>query len=132
MGIVLDKAANSHQSVHCAGWFVAVAFSKFGKAKRQVAPAFKSLIENFNMAGAVHGFYRHISLARQSFEHIGIVFVCVTAFYPKGFIHYFWGNHLFVASLCDLFANKIFQHIHKHRSVRVPKHHAGAVVFYVV
>ena len=53
--VVLRKAANAHQAVQSARRFIAVALTEFAVAKRQIAVAAQSRIEELDVARAVHG-----------------------------------------------------------------------------
>ena len=109
MPVVLGKAAHPHDAVQRAGWLVAVARSKFGHAQRQVAVGFQALIENLNMAGAVHrleridGLFAGVFFVHFDDEHVLLVFVPVARGLPQLAVHDLRGVHLDIPA-CALFA----------------------------
>ena len=81
MPVVLGKAAHPHNAMQCTGWLVACAAAKFRHAQRQISVGFQALIENLNMAGAVHrleridGLFAGMFFIHLNDEHILLVFV---------------------------------------------------------
>ena len=54
VGVVLGKGAHAHEAVQRARRLVAVHFAELGDLVRQVAVGLQAVLENLDMAGAVH------------------------------------------------------------------------------
>ena len=54
MRVVLGEGAHPHQPVQCAGGFEAVHLAELGDLERQIAIGFQPVLEDLDMARAVH------------------------------------------------------------------------------
>ncbi len=86
MSVILDEAADTHQTVHGAGRFVTVALAEFSKAHREITPAAETGVEDLNVAGAVHGLHSHFNVASHGLEHVFVVLVSVTGLDPQSLV----------------------------------------------
>src|SRR5574344_10397 len=132
VGVVLDEAAHAHKAVHGAGRFVAVALAEFGEAHRKIAPAAESVVEDLNVAGAVHGLHGHFHVARHGLEHVLVVLVGMAGLDPKSLVHDFRSDHFKVTAAVDLSADVILERVHHLGSLGVPEHHAGGMILDVI
>ena len=86
MSVILNEAADTHQTVHGTGRFVTVALAEFSKAHRKVTPAAEAGVENLNVAGAVHGLHSHFYVASHGLEHVFVVLVGVAGLNPQSLV----------------------------------------------
>ena len=85
--VVLDKAANAHDSVQSSAWLVANVVTKLGKAQRQILVTALAALENLKRARAVHRLDGEQALFAFCDEHIFLVVAPVSAALPKAARH---------------------------------------------
>ena len=77
VGVVLDEAAHAHDAVQRARRLVAHARPEFGDTQGQFAVRAQALIEDLDVARAVHGLDREHPLLGFGHEHVFLVLVPV-------------------------------------------------------
>ena len=123
MRIVLDKAPHTHQALQGTGSLVAVAGTEFRQAQWQVAIAFQSLIEDLDMAGAVHRLYRVISRFGFHGKHVFPENIPVAGPLPKGSIHHL-GRFDFPIAIATLHIAHVALNLGINTpTLRMPEHH---------
>ena len=95
--IVLGKAAHAHDAVQATCGLIAVALTKLAKTQRQVAIALHTLLEDQNVAWAVHGLQGIVTLFGLGHEHVVAVLVPVTRLLPQGPVQNLRCLDLFIA-----------------------------------
>jgi hypothetical protein len=107
---------------------VAVALAELAVAQRQVAVALDALLEDQDVAGAVHRLERVVALFRLGREHVVAVLVPVARLLPEGPVEDLGALDLLVAVVAVDAAHGLL-HLLPHRpALRVPEHRAGAVL----
>src|SRR5256885_1963185 len=86
VAIILREAAHAHDAVQAARGLVAVALAEFAVAQRQVAVALDALLEDQDVAGAVHRLERIVALFRLGREHVLAVLVPVAGLLPQDLV----------------------------------------------
>ena len=84
--IILRKAAHAHHAVQGARRLVAMALTEFAVAQWQVAVAAHAIVENLDMARAIHRLQRIGAVFRFRDEHVFTVIIPVTGFFPQATI----------------------------------------------
>ena len=131
VGIVLHEAAHAHDAVERPRGLVANARAELGDAQRQIAVGAQALVENLDVARAVHGLDREGALLALGHEHVFLVLVPVARLLPQRLAHDAWGVDLAVAVGLDLAAHVVLQGAVDGPAVGVPEHHAGVVFLHV-
>ena len=83
VAIILRKAAHAHHAVQGARRLVAVALAELAVAQWQVAVAAHAIVENLDMARAIHRLQRIGAVFRFRDEHVFTIIVPVTGFFPQ-------------------------------------------------
>ena len=83
MGIILCKAAHTHQTMKLTGFFMAVYKSQFTDTERQVFIGMRFGFINQHTARAVHRFYRKICIINNCRIHIVFIVIPVTGIFPQ-------------------------------------------------
>ena len=117
MGIVLGKAAHPHQSVHLAGFFVAVYDSQLAHPQRQIPVGAGLGFIDQNTAGAVHGFDGEIFLVDDRGVHIFLIMIPVAGGLPQMTAQHDGGGNLHITGLPVDFSPVIQQLIFQHHAV---------------
>jgi hypothetical protein len=63
VGVILDESAHAHDAVQGAGGLVAMAGAELGQPQRQVTVAAQALIEDLDVARAVHRLDRVVAVS---------------------------------------------------------------------
>ena len=124
MRIVLGKATHPHQAVQSAGRFIAVTRTKLGHAQRQVTIAVQALVEDLNVAGAVHWLDRVGAVFRLGQEHAIAKLVGMTGFFPQRQVKHLGRVDLGVAACAQLAPHVVLDQGVDSPTTVVPKHHA--------
>ena len=124
MPVVLGEAAHPHDAVQTARGFIAVALAEFAVTQRQVAVAFDALLEDQDVAGAVHRLERVIALFRLGGEHVFAVFVPVAGFFPQTFVDDLRAFDFLVAIVLVDLAHVLLHALPQRPALGVPEHQA--------
>ena len=135
VGVVLRELADAHQSVQRAVRLIPVAAAVLVETDRQFLVAGDALLEDQDMAGAVHRLQRHqvgvarkdrsIVVGRRDFvrhdEHVLAILAPVAALLPLPRVHQLRGLDLLVARRVDAAAHISFELPVNREAVRVPE-----------
>ena len=132
VGVVLGEAAHPHQAVQRTGRLIAVAGAEFGHAQRQFAIGPLALVEDLDVAGAVHRLQRQgLALDRLAHEHIGTVLVPVAALLPEFAVQNLGRLDLDVSGGVQAAAHIGLKHPPQDPALGVPEDHAAALFLHV-
>ena len=82
MGIILSKAAYTHQAMKLTGFFMAVNKAQFADTKRQILIGMRLGLINEHSARTVHRFYSEICIINDCCIHIVFIVVPMTGILP--------------------------------------------------
>ena len=128
MAVVLREAAHTHDAVQATGRLIAMALAKFAIAQWQIAVALDALLENQDVAGAVHGLESEIALFTLGREHVVAVFVPVTGFFPQRLVQQLRALDFLVAVVLVNLAHVLLNALPDRPAFRVPKYQTRRMV----
>ena len=97
MGIVLCKAAHTHQTMKLAALLMAVDQTQLAHTKGQVAVGMRLVLIHQHAARTVHGLNRIILLINDGCVHIILIVIPVTGIFPQLTAQYNGGGNLLVS-----------------------------------
>ena len=127
MRIVLRKAANTHDTMQSARWFVTVARTKLGHAQRQIAVRFQTLIIDLYVTRAVHrlqsvdGFFAGMFLVHFDDKHVFLILFPMARGFPQLAVNDLRGVHLDIAAALLLAAHIVLKGGVYFPAVRMPE-----------
>mmetsp|Transcript_37514 Transcript_37514/g.87440 ORF Transcript_37514/g.87440 Transcript_37514/m.87440 type:complete len:538 (+) Transcript_37514:6674-8287(+) len=128
VAVVLREAAHAHDAVQAARGFVAVALAEFAVTQRQVAVALHALLEDQDVAGAVHRFERVVALLRLGHEHVLAILVPVPRLLPQALVQDLRALDLQVAVVAVDAAHVLLHLLPDRPALGVPEHDARRVL----
>ena len=100
--------------------------------QRQIAVGFQTLVEDLNVARAVHWLNAVFTVLRRGGEHRIFVVVPVAGFFPQHTVHHERAFHFLILVLFQLGAYERFQFTEDSPAVIVPEHHTRRFFLHVV
>ncbi len=130
--IVLREGADAHQAMQRARGFIAVARAELGHAHGQVAIGFLALLEDLDVAGAVHRLQRQrLVFRRLRDEHVVAILVPVARLFPELAVEHLRSAHFDIVGFIEAAAHIVLDHAPERQALGVPEHHALALFLHV-
>ncbi len=128
VAVVLREGAHAHDAVQAARGLVAVALAKLTVAQRQVAVALNALVEDQDVAGAVHRLEGVVVLLALRREHVLAVLVPVARLLPEVLVEDLRALDLLVAVVTVHLAHVLLHALPDRPALRVPENRAGGML----
>ena len=128
VGIVLRKAADTHQAVQRTGFLVAVHDAELTHADRKITVGMGLHFINQHAARAVHRLDGKILIVDDGGVHIGLVMIPVTGSLPQLTVEHDGGADLHIAGLPVNVAPILDQLVFQNHSLRQEEREAGALL----
>ena len=123
--VVLGEGAHAHDAVQRAGGLVAVHLAELGDAQGQVAVALEPILEDLNVAGAVHRLAAEHALVRGlGHEHVLAELLPMAGLLPELALHHVGRVHLDIAVILLAAAHIVDERAEQRPAVGVPEHRA--------
>ena len=124
MGVVLGEGPHPHDAVDGPRRLVAVAGAELRQAQRQIAIALQSLIEDQDMAGAVHRLQRQHIVLRLHHEDAVAEFVPMARGLPEAAVEKLGRAHLEIARRLEAFAQIALERAEQGPALGMPEDRA--------
>ncbi len=127
MRVVLRKAAHAHQAMHRAGRLKTMHLPELGDLQGQFAIRLQPVLEDLDMAGAVHrldGVNAVIVLALRRHEHVFGVGRDVARRHPQLLVHQLRRVDFLIAGFGLPAADVVLQHLEQRPALVMPEHRA--------
>src|SRR6218665_125700 len=128
MAIVLRESAHTHDPVQPPRGFIAVALAELAQAQRQVPIALDALLEDDDVARAIHRFEGVVALFRFGHEHVLAVLVPVTGFLPQALVENLWPLDLLIAVVAVHAPHVLLDLLPQRPALGMPEHGAGRML----
>jgi hypothetical protein len=128
VGVILDESAHAHDAVQRPGRLVAMTRAEFRQPQGQITVAAQALVEDLDVAGAVHRLDRVVAVFGRRGEHVlGIVLPMAGAL-PERTIHDHRRLHFTVAVAAQHAPQVLFDFLPDRPSLGVPENHPRCFV----
>jgi hypothetical protein len=127
VGVVLGKAADAQQAVHCPATLVAVDVAQLGVADGEVAVAARVALIDKDVAGAVHGLEAVLGVVElHGRVHVFGVVALVAGDLPELAAHDVRGEDHIVTTADTFFAHPVFHGLAHEAALGMPEDEARA------